>query len=238
VKLFYAARNILSRRLFSALREYCRGNVLDVGGWGFYRTASRRGIRFDHWTILEYGAGLTDKSRSEVTVEYGNGCDMKYPPGSFDTVLNIQVLEHVFSPNLMIAEMCRVLRPGGNLIMLIPQTSTLHMVPNHYYNFTRFWIEEAMRRNGMEVLELVPLGGVWRSMASHLIYAVFQAMRTGYVSPKEIRRPLLFYPLLPLMLAFTLAAVPACLLFSLGDLEEEANNHLVVARKPIAEATQ
>jgi hypothetical protein len=34
------------------------------------------------------------------------------------------------------------------------------------------------------------------------------------------------------MAVFAAAAIPVCLLFSLGDLSEEPNNHLVVARKP------
>ena len=34
------------------------------------------------------------------------------------------------------------------------------------------------------------------------------------------------------MCAWAALSVPICLLLSLGDLTEEPNNHLVVARKP------
>ncbi len=237
-KLFYLARNIRSRRLFDRLRIYCRGSVLDVGGWDFYRTAQAKGISFDNWTVLETSEQtitVTDLDAERVHIAIGDGCNMTFDDESFDTVLNVQVLEHVFEPNAMMSEMCRVLKPGGHLIMLIPQTSTLHMIPHHYYNFTRFWIEEAVIQNGLEQLELRPLGGTWSSMASHLVYFVFQSLRCGNMSSKEFRRPMLFYPLYPFMLLFAIIAFPICMILSLGDLTEEPNNHLVVARKPEAQ---
>ncbi len=233
LKLFYIARNIRSRQLFRSLHNYCRGSVLDVGGWDFYKTVCQKGIPFDNWTVLELEeSSQSDLPDKRILFEVGDGCAMSFPDASYDTVVNLQVLEHVFEPNLMMREMCRVLRPGGHLIMLIPQTSTLHLIPHHYYNFTRFWIQEALQRNGMENLELRPLGGIWSSLASHLVYFVFQSFRYKSMSAKEFHRPLLFYVLFPLMILFAVISFPISLILSLGDLTEEPNNHLVVARKP------
>jgi SAM-dependent methyltransferase len=235
-KMFYVARNIRSRRLFDSLRSYCRGSVLDVGGWDFFRTALAQGVSFTSWTVLETAEQkVTDFGDDRIRIEIGDGCSMHFKDASFDTVLNVQVLEHVFEPNAMMREMCRVLKPGGHLIILVPQTATLHLIPHHYYNFTRFWIKEDLIRNGMEQLELRPLGGIWSSMASHLVYFVFQSLRVGSMSAPEFRRPWLFYPLYPFMLLFAFIAFPICLFLSLGDLTEEPNNHLVVARKPAAQ---
>ena len=233
-KLFYLARDLRSRRLFASLRQYCRGAVLDVGGWDFYRTVRRRAISFTTWTILEVeGQSVLDENEDErLQVVIGDGCNMEFQDERYDTVINIQVLEHVYEPIAMMQEMCRVLKPGGHLIMLVPQTSTLHMIPHHYYNFTRFWIEESLQRNGMEQLELSPLGGVWSSMASHLVYFVFQSVRFNSMSSSECKRSVFFYLLYPLMIVFTIIALPICMILSLGDLSEEPNNHLVVARKP------
>ena len=69
-------------------------------------------------------------------------------------------------------------------------------------------------------------------MASHHFYFFLQAFRVEGMSDPEVRRPLLFYPLLPLMCAVALLSLPLYLLLSLGDLSEEPNNHLVVAQKP------
>ena len=51
------------------------------------------------------------------------------------------------------------------------------------------------------------------------------------VTTAENRRGPLFYLLLPVMCLYAAVSVPVCLLLSLGDLSEEPNNHLVVARK-------
>jgi len=131
----------------------------------------------------------------------------------------------------MIREMCRVLKDSGILIVLVPQTSTIHMAPHHYYNFTRFFLEEAMRRSHMKIIELTPLGGAWSSMASHLVYFFFQAVRFPGMSIGECKRNILFYLLFPLMVVFVGVALPFYLLFALGDLTEEPNNHLLVACK-------
>ena len=82
-------------------------------------------------------------------------------------------------------------------------------------------------------MELEPLGGTWSSMASRLIYFFLQSARIKGFSTPECRRNTWFYLLLPLMVLYAVVSIPICLLFGLGDLAEEPNNHLVVVRKPL-----
>lgn len=234
-KLLYFARDLRSRKLFEAVAEQPLGTVLDVGGWDFYLTAEAHGARFTSWTVLD----LPDKQPASIAdprIKFisGDGCNMDFPDGSFDTVLSVQVLEHVFDAQQMVAEMCRVLKPGGKLVLLVPQTSTLHMAPHHYYNFTRYWVAEVLRRNNMETVSLLPLGGRWSSTASHLVYFFLQSLRRSGMWIPEYRRSPWFYLLFPFMALFACVAIPICLIFSLADLREEPNNHLAVARKPEA----
>lgn len=226
------ARNLRSRDMFKAVETYCAGDVLDVGGRDFYLCVKESRINFKTWTTLEYHQENVlniDDERFKTVV--GDGCDMTFADRRFDTVLNIQVLEHVFEPNQMVLEIARVLKPKGHAIFLIPQTAVLHELPQHYYNFTRFWITEAMQRAGLEILEIKPLGGVWSSMASHLVYFFFQSFRIKGLSTAECRRNIWFYLLFPLMALYALMSLPICLFLSWGDLTEEPNNHLVIVRK-------
>ena len=227
------ARNLRSAALFAALERHARGEVLDVGGWDFFLSVrDNPRISFKSWTSLEEGERLLETEDSRYRAVTGDGEKMTFPDASFDTVLSIQVLEHTFDPLAMVREISRVLRPGGAAIFLIPQTSVLHHPPKHYYNFTRFWMLKAADVAGLKIVELTPLGGRWSSTASHLVHFFFQAFRaTGYTTAEDRRGPL-FYLLLPLMCLYAAVSVPVCLLLSLGDLSEEANNHLVVARKP------
>jgi SAM-dependent methyltransferase len=231
--LLYKVRDLRSGALFSALAQYCRGKVLDVGGWDFYLTARKREVQFESWTVFD----LPDKvppaiDDPRVRFVGGDGCKLDFPDHSFDTVLSIQTLEHVFDPNQMFAELCRVLKPGGHLIVLAPATSTLHMAPHHYYNFTIFWFAEALHRSRMETLTLTPLGGRWSSLASHLVYFFLQSFHVAGMTVPGQRRSPLFWLMFPLMATFAILAIPICLMFSLADLGEEPNNHLAIARKP------
>lgn len=233
-RAMYFARDLRSRRLFQELRRYVEGSVLDVGGWDFYLTARRKGVGFRNWTTLEYSReNLLQTGEPGVHVVLGDGCRMPFGDGQFDSLLNIQVLEHVFDPMRMTQEIQRVLKPGGYAVMLIPCTSAMHFVPYHYYNFTRFWIQEAMKRAGLEIVKLEPLGGIWSSMASQLVYFFLQSARVGSLSTPECRRNAAFYLLFPVMAAYALASIPICMFLSLGDLSEGPNNHLVVVRKPV-----
>jgi len=225
------ARNWRARALFQALERYCRGQVLDVGGGDFFLSVSSR-LQFDTWVNLEDAVAerrVVNDSRYRLI--HGSGCAMDFSDASFDTVVNVQVLEHVLEPLALVREIGRVLKPGGYAILLVPQTSMLHMAPRHYYNFTRFWVREAISAGGMEIVELRPLGGFWSSRAATLFYFTLQVVRVPGMSTAEDRRGAAFYLLVPFMLLYAAISLPVMMLFSLGDLTEEPNNHLVVARK-------
>jgi len=233
LKIAYILRDILCRKMFPILMKYCQGRVLDVGGWDFYLTAKRKGFRCSHWITLEYNKrNSLDLEDEKHEFMHGDGCNMPFPDNSFDTILNIHVLEHVLEPLKMLNECARVLKPGGYGIFLLPQSSVIHLEPNHFYNFTIFWSRRAMPEAGLEIIEEEHVGGVWSSMASHLIHMVAYSIERKLKSPTGCERNVLFYLFYPLMLAYAVINIPICLFFSLGDFHEEANSNLIVVRKP------
>lgn len=232
-KFISTLRNLRSRGLFKALEHYCNGRVLDIGGWDFYATIIKKPtIQFDSWTSVEIDSEhLFPAKDPRYKTVIGDGCHLAFPDNSFDTVVNIQVLEHTFEPIKMVEEMGRVLKPGGYGVFLIPQTSVLHHPPRHYYNFTKFWIQESIKCADMKILELKPLGGLWTTTASHLVHFFFQSMRFPGYTTQDDKRKVFFYLFWPLMVIFSIISIPLCLLFGLGDLTEEPNNWLVVVKK-------
>ncbi len=48
---------------------------------------------------------------------FGESLSALFEPGSFDLVFCCNALDHTQSPGLAVAEMCRVLRPGGTLFL-------------------------------------------------------------------------------------------------------------------------
>lgn len=231
-KLLYIGRDFFRRDMFTVIRKYCKGNVLDVGGRDFFLKAKAHGVIFSRWTNLE---STFDEYYPVIDSRYqfvvGDGCELKFKDNTFETVLNLHVLEHVFEPIQMVKETSRVLKKNGYAIFLIPNSATLHMTPHHYYNFTRFWIKKVMEDQGLKIIELKPLGGLWQTISARLFYFFLKSIRVSGMSTKYDRRNLVFYLLFPAACLYALVSIPITLFFSLGDLTEDPNDHLVVVKK-------
>lgn len=63
---------------------------------------------------------LAGLHRGQVKFETQTGDGLGYPDSSFDRVVAVHVLEHIYKPHLVIKEWRRVLRHGGVLSVLIP----------------------------------------------------------------------------------------------------------------------
>lgn len=93
------------------------------------------------------------------------------PDQSFDTCISTQVLEHVKDPNAVMAEACRLLKPGGKLIFSFPLYWPVHGEPWDFYRFTRFGIQELIDKNGMKLITLTENGGSWATAGQALANA-------------------------------------------------------------------
>jgi SAM-dependent methyltransferase len=82
-----------------------------------------------------------------------------FPDGRFDTVVSTDVLEHLANPNLFWAEVTRVLRPSGKVIVGVPFLYWLHEPPHDHYRYTRYRLSGFCDENGLSVLSLEEYGG-------------------------------------------------------------------------------
>jgi hypothetical protein len=75
------------------------------------------------------------------------------------------------------------------------------------------------------------MGGAWSTIASRLVLQYPAALRVdGYTDP-DAKRGWRFWALFPLGLVVSVITFPFAMLLSAGDLQEEANNHVMVLRK-------
>ena len=136
------------RRLFG----HCEYRAQDFGGYG----GTTAGPLREDWSYgnLDYVSDI-----EAIPVE----------AGSFDAVLCTEVLEHVPRPTAGLAEIARVLRPGGLAALSAPLGSGLHQEPFHYYGgFTPYYWERELNAVGLEVLKLQPNGRFFRFLGQEV----------------------------------------------------------------------
>jgi SAM-dependent methyltransferase len=116
--------------------------------------------------------------------------DIPRPNESFDAILCAEVLEHVPDPIKVIAELSRLLKAGGKLILTAPFCSLTHFAPYHFSTgFNRYWYEKHLDDNGLEIEEMTVSGNYFQYLGQelHRVMFVINKYSVGtHVDPKDI----------------------------------------------------
>jgi SAM-dependent methyltransferase len=167
-------RNSLLRQYFSPvelclyksvlprLKHYASGKLLDAGcGTMPFR-------QYLEGCVAEYHSLDVEKRVPEVEF-VADVQDMRIvSSGSYDTVFCSEVLEHIPEPKRAIAEVRRILRPGGKCIFTVPYLSRLHEEPFDYFRYTRHGLQFLLEKNGFRVLEIVSTGSLFSFLGHQL----------------------------------------------------------------------
>ncbi len=94
-----------------------------------------------------------------------------------DTVISISVLEHLYSPMVMLGEAYRILRPGGALLLQVPFMWHIHEEPHDYFRFTRYGLERMLLQAGFQKIEIHATGGFWSTWFVKLNYQLIRLVR-------------------------------------------------------------
>lgn len=100
------------------------------GGWALDVGAGLRRQVFPNLVCVE----IFDYPSTDVRAR---GAALPFQDDSFDLVISNAVLEHVPDPFADARELVRVLKPGGELHVMVPFLQPEHGFPYHYYNMTR-----------------------------------------------------------------------------------------------------
>jgi SAM-dependent methyltransferase len=112
------------------VRPFVSGDVLEVGAGIGSNTALLHGDAVRSWRCLEPDPALAVRAREttralrdcEVVVGTIDG----QPPEAYDSILYVDVLEHVEDDRRETALAARCLRPGGRLVVLSPAHPSLY----------------------------------------------------------------------------------------------------------------
>lgn len=118
------------------------GTVLDIGGG--LRASPGKGNRYDpkHAYLVEPLSKVSYKILDPVP-DYnpdivGDIHAIPLPDNSIDAVICIAVLEHVEDPKKAMAEMHRILKPGGILFLYTPFLYYYHAEVGYYKDYWRY----------------------------------------------------------------------------------------------------
>src|SRR5437867_1922661 len=115
------------------------------------------------------GDASWDYSRLDII---GDLESIPLPTSVFDGVISVVVLEHTREPKRVVAEMSRVIKPGGKLFLVVPDQWEVHQIPNDFFRFTRYGVEYLLVEAGFRVLQIEAVGGFGWLMSRRSINAL------------------------------------------------------------------
>jgi SAM-dependent methyltransferase len=138
--------------------------------------------------------------------------------GCFEAAISIVTLEHLPDPASALAEIARVLKPGGRLLLVVPQEWEVHQAPHDYFRFTRYGVRRMLEKAGFVGLHVLAAGGYFRLLSRRLLNGL-RFFHGIWIAP-----------------AVLLLAPPALLLPALDFLDRDRNftlGYVCTAKKPL-----
>jgi SAM-dependent methyltransferase len=185
--LLFQTHTFIPRKLLrNVVRELgagLEGRLLDVGcGLQQYR----RYLPCSSYYGLEWSS-----SRRPTVV--GDVTRIPFRDGAFDSALCTEVLEHVREPGQCLAEIRRVLKPGGAVLFTVPMTVYTHAEPYDFYRYTEYGLRYLLDKHGFEISTVRRLGGLVSVMASRGISLACEAVsdRLDKIASERLRDLLL-----------------------------------------------
>jgi SAM-dependent methyltransferase len=139
------------------------GAVLEVGcGHGYMLAA----LRERRWTVqgveLHDDAAAYGRQVLNLPIAVGGLAALRFPAASFDVIVFWHSFEHLPQPRAILQETARLLRPGGLVIVAVPNISSWQArwagsswfhweIPRHLYHFDAQSLTGLFRRADLEV---------------------------------------------------------------------------------------
>lgn len=127
------------------------GRVLDLGAADGWARAHVPGA--SEYLSLDYPATAVALYGVRPDI-FGTASCLPFRDASFATVLLLDVLEHVPDPESALAEVARVLAPGGRLLLTVPFLYPIHDDPYDFQRYTRNGLKVVLERAGLGLAQL------------------------------------------------------------------------------------
>lgn len=214
---------LMPGRLVSTRLRGCRGKLLDIG-------AANRWLESEVCSEVTYIA--LDYPRTAIGL-YGTKPDvfadasgLPFADASIDAVACFEVVEHIARPEKMLAEIARVLAPGGFAEFSMPFLYPVHDAPHDYQRWTAHGWSMRLVNAGFDIESIEPRGHSLHAAAVTACLALAGPLREVGAFALILRLPLLTV----MILLINLSAWTASWIWP--SWSALAVGHRVVARKP------
>jgi SAM-dependent methyltransferase len=134
------------------------------------RTLEIGGARPYYASYFPNRVGFDIQSSPSVDV-VGDAHTLPFKNEEFDTVVCVEVLEHLHTPQVAIDEMRRVLRKGGTLLLTTRFIQAIHDAPGDYYRFTKYGLAHLLRAwQEVEITEDMTTAQTFGALLQRLAY--------------------------------------------------------------------
>jgi SAM-dependent methyltransferase len=116
---------------------------------------------------------------------------LPFRDSSFDAAINIVTLEHVRRPAKVLAEIARVLKTNGTLLIVVPLEWEVHQAPHDYFRYTRHGLEMLLIESGLRVERLQPVGGIFRVLSRRMLNSMRVTPVAALLAPLAVLLPAL-----------------------------------------------
>lgn len=164
------------------IQKYTKGKLLDLGAgmvpfYGIYRDKVSESV------CIDWANSLHSNPHLDIVADLNQ--PFPIPDATFDSILCSDVMEHISDPFAFMRETARVLKPGGDLLLMVPFFYWLHETPHDYFRYTEFALRKMCADNQLEVIELKAYGGY--------LEVLFDLLNKGLGKSKTLSR--LFVPI-------------------------------------------
>lgn len=136
--------------------------VLDLGG---NRIGKRGAFDIERYPLRVVYANLSAAKKPHVQTD---AAVLPFADAAFDAVICSELLEHVPEPQAVTAEIHRVLKPGGTLLLCVPFMNRVHGDPYDFARYTDYYWLQALDKIGFRDIHIEKQGLFWSVLADML----------------------------------------------------------------------
>jgi ubiquinone/menaquinone biosynthesis C-methylase UbiE len=137
------------------------GKLLDVGtGIGQFLAISKKYYPDSCGTEISESAVQLANEKYHITVFKGTLDSLHFKENSFDIITMFHVLEHLHEPDLTMKEIGTLLKPGGILIIAIPnEIDSLRRIIKKIFGYMGIKFHKSQGKSGINKIDLTSING-------------------------------------------------------------------------------